>query len=70
MTSRDTQTIDLARDDVQLADLVGQRAIYTTTDGTRYAGTLERHPYEGAQMAVRVADGRWGATGTVVEVIA
>lgn len=64
-----TTTIDLARDDVRIADLVGRRAVFTASGGARYVGTLEPHPYGGAQMAVRLDSGQWGATGMTVEVV-
>jgi len=63
-----TTTVDLTRSRKTIASLVGRRAVVETGEG-RMVGTLERHPRESVQMAVRMVDGRWAATGPRVEIV-
>ncbi|MFE5340727.1 hypothetical protein ACFQ80_10915 [Isoptericola sp. NPDC056578] len=53
-------TVDLARDDVRLDDLIGRRAVFTTYEGDRLVGAVER-----ARDGLHIVfdDGRHGHVG-------
>ena len=54
-----------------LAPILGKQAVYTTYEGERLVGTVERA--KGAMLSdlpiARFADGRWGRLGSVVELV-
>lgn len=61
--------VDLATTRTPLDDFVGQTAIVKTEERGLTLGTLERHPYNSATLAVRFDDGRWAGTGHLVDVV-
>lgn len=54
-----------------LAPILGKSAVYTTWEGDRLVGTVERA--KGALIndlpIVRFADGRWARLGSLVEIV-
>jgi len=50
-------------------DLIGKQGLAETADEGVVQGTIEAHPREYGQMAVRLPDGRWAATGPRVRVL-
>lgn len=65
----DTCLVDLARDDVRLAELVGRHAVFTTYEGARLAGVVERAR---GGLSIVFPDGRRGHVGAAatIEVVA
>jgi len=56
------RTVDLGHTSTPLADFIGMTAEVETSEGV-VRGVVEAHPHETTQLAVRLPDGRWAATG-------